>query len=93
MLLVACGVSPQAPEILPPNIEQACMRAESCGVFAPEQRASCVVCLEHLPPEASEWIDAQDIPPLEQVDCDTILAAAQSINLTKCVGARWYDHD
>lgn len=93
LMLVACGVAPAvAPvEILPPNIEDACARTEECGVFVPEQRQACAACLEHVDPEARAWIDQQELPPLEEVDCDTLqLVVEQYTNLAKCVSARWY---
>ena len=95
VMLFACGVAPvvapQPVEILPPNIEDACARAEECGVFVLEQRQACAACLEHVDPEARAWIDQQELPPLEQVDCVTLrLVARRDTNLGKCVDARWY---
>ena len=90
LLLVACGASePVAePEILPPNTEQACFRAIRCGVFLPEQRDPCVACLEHVDPALLPFAD--DLPPLETVECDKLAQAIAATNLPTCVTNRWY---
>lgn len=95
IMLIACGAAPapQPAKILPPNTEQVCARAEECSVFLPEQRNSCVACLEHIDPVELEKIRAEygELPPLESVDCESLrLVVVLYTNLAKCVSARWY---
>jgi hypothetical protein len=94
LVLVACGAAPvpREVEILPPNTEQACDRAVACEVFGPEQQPTCVACLEHLSPEAVEVVAKllPKLPPLNEIDCETIAYVSEQYNLTKCVVERWY---
>lgn len=94
VVVFSCGgADPEATTPQPPNVHEACGRAQACGVFLDVQHDACVACLEHVDPRALEQI-AQiypQLPPLEQVDCQTVTDVARRYtNLAQCVVGRWY---
>ncbi len=97
LMLAACGSSATATaKAILPNTEQACLRAVRCQVFAEYEFSQCVACLEHadqilLAKLRAEW---GDLPPLEQVDCETLRYVCDEMtNIAQCVRERWEWHD
>lgn len=94
LFFIACGSTMQiVPEILPPNVKQACDRAIRCGVFMSVQRSECIACLNHIDMNVLNDLREQygDLPPLDTVDCDTIDSICRkATNVASCVVGRWY---
>lgn len=82
LMLSACG----SATIEQPNTVTACGLAVSCGVLSDEP--ACVACLEHVNPALMQFAD--DLPPLDTVDCATLAQAVNTTNLPECVSSRWY---
>ncbi len=85
LLLASCG----SASIEPPNTVKACALAASCGVVSDEP--ACVACLEHVDPVFLPFVE--DLPPLDTVDCATLIRAVSATNLPECINARWYGGD
>jgi hypothetical protein len=93
LMLVACGSAPVAQSPLPPNTHQACMRAVRCQVFAEHEFYACVNCLEHVDQVLLAKLREEygDLPPLDQVDCDTLrVVCDETTNIAQCVHEGWY---
>jgi len=83
----ACGSPAVSQKVLPPNVEQACDRAISCGVFLDDQKPECLACVEKLAEQINDAVKEQ-IPPLEQIDCKTISKYAHDTLVSECVVRR-----
>lgn len=83
LALAACG-SP--PAILPPNTVQVCERAIECGVFHRDDRAQCVLCLEHVNPAVIPH--PEDLPPLGDAPCSDAERLTET-NLPACIAEKW----
>ncbi len=87
----AAAISVVTP--LSPNVEHACMRAVRCQVFAEHEFNTCVNCLEHIDYDLLTQLrkDYGDLPPLDEVDCDTLLEVCNEMtNVAQCVHEQWY---
>lgn len=95
-MLAACGQGQAmvAERPIPPNTQHACMRAIRCQVFAEHEYQACVNCLEHVDKELLAQISADwgGLPPLDQVDCDTLAYVCREdvTNVAMCIHEEWY---
>jgi hypothetical protein len=90
LALVACGNSPKISDsspILPPNVAEACAKAEQCGIVMHEQIDPCLRCVEKLAGMYEEAVHGP-IPPLADVPCDVLAKFAHDTLVSECVVRR-----